>query len=85
MYVARNKRFKLDNVLSYTDINSKGEFIVVDTHYRRLNMNDFIRTTGMHNIKYLCTTLSIDDVIVTEFSKWKARLEAIYAQASLYK
>jgi hypothetical protein len=85
LYVARNKRMKLDNVLTYSDITYKGDYIIVDTHYRRLNMNDFIKTTGMHAIKYLCTTLSIDNVIITEFSKWKGRLDAIYAQASVYK
>lgn len=84
-YVARNKRFKLDNVCSYSDIKGRGDYIVIDTHYRRLNMNDFIKVTGMNKIKYLSTVLSIDDVVITEFSKWKARLEAIYAQASLYK
>ncbi|PRR85511.1 hypothetical protein [Clostridium luticellarii] len=84
-YVARNKRFKLNNVLSYKDINSKSNYIVIDTHYRRLNMNDFIKVSGMHTIKYLATLLPIDDYIITEFSKWKARLESIYAQASLYK
>lgn len=84
-YVARNKRFKLDNVYAYKDIKTKGDYIVIDTHYRRLNMNDFIKVTGMNKIKYLSTVLSIDDVIITEFSKWKARLEAIYAQANLYK
>lgn len=84
LYVARNKRFKLDNVLTYNEIAGKGDYIVIDTHYRRLNMNDFLRISGMSTIKYLCTTLSIDNVIVNEFSKWKARLDAIYAQASLY-
>jgi hypothetical protein len=84
LYVARNKRFKLDNVLAYNEIAGKGDYIVIDTHYRRLNMNDFLRISGMSTIKYLCTTLSIDNVIVNEFSKWKARLDAIYAQASLY-
>lgn len=85
IYVARNKRFKLDNVYSYDEIVSKGEYILIDTHYRRLNMNDFLKTTGMNKIEYLSTTLSIDNVIISEFSKWKARLDAIYDQASLYK
>lgn len=84
-YVARNKRLKLDNVLSYDDITSKGNYIIIDTHYRRLNMNDFIKVSGMNKIKYLCTPFSIDKVIIDEFTKWKARLDAIYAQASLYK
>lgn len=84
-YVARNKRFKLDNVLSYQEIEGKGDYIIIDTHYRRLDFNDFLKITGMTRIKYLNTMLTIDDYIVTEFTKWKARLDAIYAQASLYK
>ena len=85
IYVARNKRLKLENVLSYEDIKGKGDYIIIDTHYRRLNMNDFMKATGINTIKYLCTTLSIDNVIIDEFSKWEARLKAIYAQASIYK
>jgi len=85
LYVARNKRFKLGNVFSYDDITGKEQYIIIDTHYRRLNMNDFLKTTGMTTLKYLCTTLSIDSVIINEFSEWKARLDAIYAQANLYK
>lgn len=84
-YIARNKRFKLDNVFTYKDITDKGEYIVLDMHYRRLDMNDFIKATGMNTIKYLSTILSIDNIIIDDFSKWKARLEAIYAQASIYK
>jgi len=85
LYVARNKRFKLENVLSYQEITGKGDYIVIDTHFRRLNMNDFLGATGMSRVKYLSTVLPIDTVIINEFAKWRARLEAIYAQASLYK
>ncbi len=85
LYVARNKRFKLDNVKTYDEIDKQGNYVVIDTHYRRLNFNDFLKTTQMTKIKYLSTVLSIDNVIITEFSKWKARLDSIYAQASLYK
>lgn len=85
LYVARNKRFRLNNVLSYQEVTGKGDYIVIDMHYRRLNFNDFLKTTQMHRIRYLSTVLPIDNVIVSEFMKWKARLDAIYAQASLYK
>jgi len=84
-YIARNKRFKLDNVYSYQDEIPKGNHIIIDTHFRRLDFNDFIKTMGMNRINYLATTLPIDSVIVNEFVKWKARCEAIYAQASVYK
>lgn len=85
LYVARNKRLRLDNVKTYDEIDKQGNYIVIDTHWRRLNFNDFLKTTRMTKIKYLSTTLPIDNVIITEFSKWKARMDAIYAQASLYK
>ena len=85
LYVARNNRFKMENVKSYKNITSKGEYIIIDTHFRRLNFNDFLRTTGMSRIRYLSTTLPIDSFIATDFMRWKARLDAIYAQASLYK
>lgn len=85
LYVARNKRFKMDNVFAYQDITGPGDYIVIDTHFRRLNFNDFLKTTKMNKVKYLSTILPIDNVIATEFMRWKARLDAIYAQASLYK
>lgn len=85
IYIARNKRFKLDNVNTYDEIDKKENYIVIDTHYRRINFNDFLKTTHMKRIKYLSTVLSIDTIVINEFSKWKARLDAIYAQASLYK
>lgn len=84
-YVARNQRFKMDNVKSYTEITNKGNYAIIDMHYRRLSMNDFLKITGMTSIRYLATTLPIDNVIINEFSEWKARLDAIYAQASIYK
>lgn len=85
MYVARNKRFNLANVLTYQDITEPGEYIIIDTHYRRLDLNDFLKVTGTTRLKYLCTPLSIDNVIATEFVEWKARIDAIYAKANLYR
>lgn len=85
VYVARNKRFNLDNVKSYEEIAGHGEYIVIDMHYRRLNFNDFLRVTGMKKVRYLSTILPIDSVVMNEFAKWKARLDSIYAQASIYQ
>ena len=84
-YVARNKRFNLHNVFSYQEIDGPGDYIVIDTHYRRLDMNDFLKVTEMNTIKYLNTKLTIDNYIVDEFARWKERCEAIYVQASVYQ
>jgi hypothetical protein len=83
-YVARNKRLKLPNVFTYP-IDRQGKFYVIDMHYRRLNFNDFIKNTQQKRISYLSTTLPVDNVFANEFIEWKARLEAVYAKASIYK
>jgi hypothetical protein len=85
VYIARNKRHKLENVHSYNDVEKRKDYIVIDTHYRQLNFNDFLKFTGIQKFDYLATSLSIDQHIINEFTKWRARLDAIYAQASLYK
>lgn len=85
LYIARNKRLKKKNVITYREASKGEEYIIIDTHYRRLNMNDFLKLTETDTINYLCTNLSIDNVIIDEFSKWKARVEAIYAKANIYK
>lgn len=85
LYIARNKRFKLDNVKTYDEIDKQGKYIIIDIHYRRLSFNDFLKTSGMTKIRYLSTVLSIDNVIINDFMIWKARLDSIYAQSSLYK
>lgn len=84
-YIARNKRHKLDNVLSYNSKISKGNYIVIDTHYRRLDFIDFLKKSEMTKVDYIATDLSIDNVIIDGLIGWKARLDSIYAKANLYK
>ena len=83
-YVARNKRFKLNNVVTYDEISSAEQYIVIDTHYNRLKFNDFLKKTMMEKVYYLSTPLSIDKVIIDQFNQWKGVLNTIYAQANLY-
>lgn len=85
IYVARNKRHKLDNVHSYNEVEKRKDYYVIDFHYRRLNFNDFLKFTGIEQVNYLSTALPIDNYLTNEFIKWKARVDAIYAQANLHK
>lgn len=85
IYMSRNKRMKLNNVYAYTDYEKRKDYIIIDFHYRRLNFNDFLKRTGMTKVQYLCTPLPVDNVFVNDFIKWKARVDAFYAQANLYK
>lgn len=83
-YIARNKRHGLSNVYSYADDIKSGDYIVIDTHYSRMHMIDFLLTSEMTDIRYLSTELGIDRYIASDFRDWIKRLEGFYAQTNLY-
>ena len=83
LYVARNKRFKLPNVFTYKEVKEE-DYIIVDMHYRRINLNDFLKETQVNKLRYLATALPIDKFYISEFNNWNKNLEDIYAKANLY-
>lgn len=85
IYIARNRRFKHENVHSYGDYTNSKDYIVIDTHYSRVQFIDFLLDTKIQKIKYLATDLSIDNFIVNDLTKWIGRLDAFYVKANLYK
>ena len=85
LYVARNKRFKLDNVVSYDYVAPNTKYIIIDFHFRRLNMNDYLKKTKSTDLQYISTGLSIDNVLIDEFNNWTRRLKEFYDKASIYR
>lgn len=83
-YVARNNRFKLQNVTTYKHVERR-DYIVIDFPHRRLDFNDFLKTTGMRRVQFLNTGLKVDQYYFQELQSWIRRLEKFYAQASLYQ
>jgi len=83
-YVARNDRFKLLNVTTYDEVNP-GEYTVIDFPHRRINFNDFLKTTGMNLVEFLSTNLKVDQYYANEFQAWTERVSEFYAQASVYQ
>ncbi|MBU5669470.1 hypothetical protein KQI68_06415 [Peptoniphilus sp. MSJ-1] len=83
-YIARNGRFKLDNVETYQNFDKNKNHIIIDLPTSRMNLVDYIIDTKTNKLEYISTDLSIDTYMVNEFSKWKGRLDAFYAKANLY-
>lgn len=87
LYVARNKRFKQDNIVTYRDLREKKteeERIIIDFPYRQIEFNDYLKTTGSKNVTFLSTGLPVDEYYSNEFQKWLDRLEEFYDKASIY-
>ena len=85
VYVARNSRFKLNNVVTYKDVEENVDYIMVDIQHRRLDFNDFLRKTKQENLKYISTNLKIDTVYIDSFKEWNERLKKFYDKTSIYQ
>lgn len=87
LYVARNKRFKQDNVITYKEVLTNRENrnrIIIDFPYRQIDFNDFLKVTGIEKVKFISTGLPVDNYYENKFKDWLSRLEEFYANASLY-
>lgn len=84
-YVARNDRFKLPNVVTYKNVASGEEYVIVDFPHRRIDFCDFLKTTGQRRIEFLCTQFKVDAYYRDSLHAWLYRLEEFYAQAGLHQ
>lgn len=85
-YVARNARLGLPNVQTYKDITGTlEECILLDFPHRRIDLNDFLKVSGLSIVRCLTTDLKVDGYYIGEFRQWNERLGEFYAQASLYQ
>lgn len=80
-YVARNSRFGKDNITVYKEITS-GNYTIIDFPYRRIDFNDFLKASGMHDLRCISTDLKIDRYYIDWFNDWKRRLDEFYGMAT---
>jgi len=83
LYVARNKRFNLSNVVTYKEVERKN-YTIIDFPHRRIDFNDFLKKTGMTKIEFLNTELKIDLYYLNELKAWTERLVEFYDKANIY-
>lgn len=84
LYVARNARFKRDNVVTYKEAEPGKEYTLIDFPHRRLDFCDFVRTTGQHRFRFIHSGLPVDDFYFSELTAWIGRIEEFYASTDLY-
>ncbi len=85
VYIARNKRFKQKNIFVYKEAVPGLKYIIIDIPFRRLEFNDFLRTTGQEDLQYLSTGFGVDKVYIKELKDWIKEVGNIYAETGVYK
>ena len=61
------------------------KYIIIDIPFRRLEFNDFLRTTGQEDLQYLSTGFGVDKVYIKELKDWIKEVGNIYAETGVYK
>jgi hypothetical protein len=84
-YVARNKRFNMPNIFTYKEVKEGEEYIIIDFPHRRIDFNDFLKTTQQTNVKFLNTYLKVDLYYFNDLKSWYEKVVKFYAKTSLYQ
>lgn len=79
VYAARNKRFRLDNVITYREINGNGPYTIIDLPHRFIDFSDFLFETGQTEIDVLVADLKVEEWYYNRYQEWSQRLNDFYA------
>lgn len=83
IYIARNSRFKKENVYNYKAFPESSSYTVIDFPVRVMQFTDFLEKSGATNLVFLHSGLSVDDVYADRYQAIFKQMEDIYAQADL--
>lgn len=85
-YVARNKRFGLNNIITYNDIkfSDRNEYIIIDFPHRQIEFNDFLKKTNQKKIVFINSNLKVDLYYLNSLKDWLERLGEFYDKAKVY-
>lgn len=79
--LARNARFKNQNVIKWTDNEPAG--YILDFPVRRLQFTDYIRNSGVERLTFLTSGLTADKYYFNDYQQWLERLGNFYVEASI--
>lgn len=85
MYVARNSRFKKENVFEYKTAGESKEYFILDFPIRVMQFTDFLERSGPTDLTFIHSGLPVDDVYYQKYMDILEKMEGIYAQADLYQ
>lgn len=79
-YVARNKRLKPDNIVTYDNVNEgDGPYTVIEFPHRFIEFGDFVKRANQTQFDVMIADLKIDQWYLERYQQWKERIDATYA------
>lgn len=81
-YIARNSRFKKDNISTFKEATEKN-LIMIDFPTRQIDLNDYIKRTLTNELTFINSTTKVDSYYISEYERFKKECEQIYAKTSI--
>ncbi len=79
LYVARNRRLKLANVVSYDAVQAGKSYTIVELPHAFADWCDFVHVTDQAQVSVLCCDLKVDHWYFQRYTEWSERIHATYA------
>lgn len=84
-YVARNSRYKADNVSTYKEKKVRKEVVLIDLPLNQKDFNDYVKLSGCEKMTFLHTGLSVDNYFFDRYQKWFEEVKKFNETASIYE
>lgn len=83
-YLARNSRFKKENVYNYKSFIPSADYTIIDFPVRTMQFTDFLEESGAVNLTFLHSGLSVDDVYADRYQTiLKEMKDTFYAKTNI--
>jgi hypothetical protein len=80
--VARNKRFGIGNIDTYTEAKFRQDYTIFEFPHRFIDFLDFLYTTRQFKYNVLVSDLKVDNWYFSKYTKWSERINDTYASLS---
>ena len=84
-YVARNSRYKGDNVSTYAQHKSRKEVCLIDLPLRTRDFTDWLKLSGCQKMTFLHTGLPVDNFFYNKYQKWFEEVKNFVEAAGLHE
>ena len=81
-YLARNGRFKKNNVVTYKEATDANR-LSIDIPYRRIELNDYLTRVQADTLRFLATPFKVDQYYAGELQQWHKMVGEIFVSTGI--
>lgn len=80
LYVARNNRFKSNNIRTYRDVIKPDNYTIFEFPHNFIDFTDFLYISQQSSFSMLCTNIKVDQWYTDRYYNWLNNLRDVYSK-----